>query len=470
MFKKNNKKIFLKIPVLIFIFLLSLLVLPGAISAGPIGEECTTFEDCPPNNMCISTKTGGDRKCYPKIGGGCNNNTDCSYIEKNSGIPGAFCDSTKAISNYSGSCFSNKEAPKTTTDSGCSWRIEKPVPGATGTFQGGCYSIETESNWEKCSSISQPEKKSGEKLLCCCGESGENINIKNKTPDLNPLGNLQIKIPGLDEIAEKHPIKCEGEGESQTCKIPWIAIYIHAIYNYFLAIAGILAAIALMVGGVIWLVSAGNASRVSEAKSWITGSITGLVILLTSYVLLYQINPELVGMRYVKLAVIDPMGYYDTSVDETNENPYIDACLEAKKDNLGPCKALGETKPSYLVYNANYQKYIHPETLDKFTKAMECVRGKNNGDNLFSIVSAWRSPAKQIEMKEYWIAQGKPDNAAPPCCSNHSSGRAIDIYRISGDSMVWDYNETSGLKECMNNQGLYANISGEPWHWSPTGK
>lgn len=404
MLKKNSQKIFLKIPVLVFIFLFSLLIFPHYTKAGPIGEKCTTFQDCPSNNMCIWNK------CYPKIGGGCNQNSDCSYIEKNSGIPGAFCDSFKPVSDYSGSCFSY-----TTT-------------------------------------------------------TADKNNIKGKTPDLNPLGNLQIKIPGLDEIAAKHPIKCEGEGANQTCKIPWIAIYINAIYNYFLAIAGILAAIALMIGGVIWLVSAGNASRVSEAKSWITGALTGLVILLTSYVLLHQINPELVGMRYIKLEAIDPIGYYDTSIDETNENPYIDACLEAKKGNLEPCKALGETKPSYLVYSSDYQKHIHPETLEKFTKAMGCVRGKNNGDNLFSIISAWRSPAKQIEEKEYWTAQGKPGNAATPCCSNHGSGKAIDIYRISGEKMTWEYNDTSGLKECMSNQGLYAGISSEPWHWSPTGK
>ncbi|MDD3711727.1 MAG: C39 family peptidase [Patescibacteria group bacterium] len=135
-----------------------------------------------------------------------------------------------------------------------------------------------------------------------------NPNEKGKTPDLNPLGNLQIKIPGLDEIAAKHPIKCEGEEENQVCKIPWIAIYIHAIYNYLLGIGGVLAAIVLMVAGVLWLVSAGNASRVTQAKNLITGSITGLLILFTSYIILYQINPNLIGLKYIELETID---FYD---------------------------------------------------------------------------------------------------------------------------------------------------------------
>jgi len=42
-----------------------------------------------------------------------------------------------------------------------------------------------------------------------------------------------------------------------------------------MGIIGILAALALMIGGVIWLIAAGNASRISEAKAWIGASLTG---------------------------------------------------------------------------------------------------------------------------------------------------------------------------------------------------
>jgi hypothetical protein len=162
---------------------------------------------------------------------------------------------------------------------------------------------------DRCDQSKKPDPTkidAGKSLFCCCPKV-EKVEEKGKelSPDLNPLGNMQVKIPGLDKLAEQYPIQCEeNELGSKVCKIPWIPIYIYAIYNYFLAIGGILAALALMIGGVIWLVSAGNASRVSDAKSWITGSVTGLIILLTSYVLLYQINPELIGMKYVELESI----------------------------------------------------------------------------------------------------------------------------------------------------------------------
>ncbi len=295
------------------------------------------------------------------------------------------------------------------------------------------------------------------------GPSGQ-----SRSPDLNPLGQLQVRIPGIDELVERYPVICEDEGNIQTCKIPWVAIYIHAIYNYLIVVGGIVATIALMIGGVIWLMSAGNASRITEAKGWIGGSITGVLILLTSYVLLNHVNPNLVGLRYLELQTIEPLAC--VGMDETQENPYLPACIESRKGNLSLCRALGSAKPGGLVRDDASGQYVHPDTLKKFNEAMKCVKDKNNGRDLFIINEGWRSPAEQIRMKELWTSRGSPGNAAPPCCSNHGSGKAIDIIRRDGNKMSWDYNNTSGLKECMNQEGLKAEISSEPWHWSPTGR
>lgn len=304
-------------------------------------------------------------------------------------------------------------------------------------------------------------------VVCCC--PNDTITKPTKTPDLNPLGNLQVKIPGLDELAKKHPAECSTDPNGKTsCSIPWIAIYIKAIYNYFLYIGGIIAVIALMIGGIIWLVSAGNASRISEAKSWIIGSVTGIVILLSSYILLYQINPNLVNQKTLNLESIEPIEV-DNSFDDTAENPYLQACLDAKSGNLNTCKNLGEKRPSGVsLISGNI--YANQDVYQKYKQAINCVKSKNGNKELFSISSAWRSPAGQIKAKEDWTKKGNPENAATPCCSNHGSGRAFDLKRIDGKEMSWDYNDSSGLKECMNAQGLYAKISSEPWHWSLTGK
>ena len=80
-----------------------------------------------------------------------------------------------------------------------------------------------------------------------------------------------------------------------------IAQYIKGFYKFAMALAGILATLVIMIGGVIWLTAGGNTNRVESAKSWITGALTGLIIALSSYVLLYTINPSLVEFQTIQL-------------------------------------------------------------------------------------------------------------------------------------------------------------------------
>ena len=84
-----------------------------------------------------------------------------------------------------------------------------------------------------------------------------------------------------------------------------IASMIKGFYNYGIGIAGILAAIMLMAGGIIWLTSAGSSERVSQAKNLLSGSIIGLVILFGSWIMLRTINPALVDFRIQDVKPID---------------------------------------------------------------------------------------------------------------------------------------------------------------------
>jgi len=81
--------------------------------------------------------------------------------------------------------------------------------------------------------------------------------------------------------------------------------YIRAIYKYAIGIVGILAAVVLMFGGVLWLTAGGSAERVGEAKSWIGASLTGLILALCSYMILATINPKLVEFKPLEVRVVD---------------------------------------------------------------------------------------------------------------------------------------------------------------------
>lgn len=96
--------------------------------------------------------------------------------------------------------------------------------------------------------------------------------------------------------------KCEELKYTITGKT--IGEYIQAIYNYAIGIVGILAAVVLMFGGVIWLTAGGSPERVKEAKAWIGASISGLILVLCSYMILNTINPDLVSFKEIAPEIV----------------------------------------------------------------------------------------------------------------------------------------------------------------------
>lgn len=181
----------------------------------------------------------------------------------------------------------------------CSWEIltVSSLPSASGggtSSSGGCGPKNlASSDFSNCDPSSKPKYSSafGQQLHCCCPPEP----VKNtlfEAPD------IKIDIPGMEKLSD---IKCP---EGDTCEIPWLGQYIRGIYNYAIAIAGILAAVVLMGGGLLWLLSRGEASKITKAKELIVGSIVGLVILTGSYLILTIINPSLVNLKNIQVVNI----------------------------------------------------------------------------------------------------------------------------------------------------------------------
>ncbi len=73
--------------------------------------------------------------------------------------------------------------------------------------------------------------------------------------------------------------------------------YLMAIYKFGLWAIGISAVFMIMIGGYMYLTSAGNNAQTGKAKGIITDAIAGVILALVSYLLLYTINPELVQFK-----------------------------------------------------------------------------------------------------------------------------------------------------------------------------
>ncbi len=105
--------------------------------------------------------------------------------------------------------------------------------------------------------------------------------------------------------------------ETGTMTSDLLAKYIKAFYDYGLAAAGILAAIVLMAGGLLWLTAAGNDTRIGQAKELIVGSITGVLILFSSWIILNTINPDLLQLKVINTK-ISPTLYLNIGCCQNN--------------------------------------------------------------------------------------------------------------------------------------------------------
>lgn len=72
--------------------------------------------------------------------------------------------------------------------------------------------------------------------------------------------------------------------------------YISGFYTFALIISGVLAFGAIVYGGIKYATGRGNPSAESDARSWITSALLGLLLLAGAYVILYTINRNLVNL------------------------------------------------------------------------------------------------------------------------------------------------------------------------------
>lgn len=139
-------------------------------------------------------------------------------------------------------------------------------------------------------------------------------------PDSVGAAELQVPIGGQKEVSG-------------------IAQYVKLVYEYGTGVVGILAAVVLMIGGLMWLTAGGSQERVKSAQDWIKAALTGLIIALCSYIILLTINPDLVKFRPI---MVEPVKTNSDFSQYANEEGYrrlwaviqdTGALLETMKQN-----------------------------------------------------------------------------------------------------------------------------------------
>ncbi|MEK7097259.1 MAG: hypothetical protein AAB906_00215, partial [Patescibacteria group bacterium] len=143
----------------------------------------------------------------------------------------------------------------------------------------------------------------------------------------------------------------------------------------------------MMIGGFIWLTAGGNQSRIGEAKSWIGASLTGLIIALSSYLILYQINPELTKFAPLKVAWVKPAEEETTKLEDWEFDAGIEkqwddasdslknllACMRKELDNTYNCSGCGRISSISDSLNMASAGFNKCDTCEAGTKQSACA-------------------------------------------------------------------------------------------------
>ncbi len=80
-------------------------------------------------------------------------------------------------------------------------------------------------------------------------------------------------------------------------KISTLPKCVNRIYIWSLGLSVLLALFMMVLGGYYLMTAAGNAEQATKGKEYITSSIIGVTILFLAYLLLNEINPDLVNFN-----------------------------------------------------------------------------------------------------------------------------------------------------------------------------
>ncbi len=122
--------------------------------------------------------------------------------------------------------------------------------------------------------------------------------------------------------------------------------YVKYVFNFSVAIIGLVLLASLIKGGILYLTSSGNVAKLSDARNQISSAFLGTILLLAGYLILTTINPNLAALHFPPLTEKPlcqenkdcPRGFecketkcvMRTSCGTSEDCPYTYECKEGK--------------------------------------------------------------------------------------------------------------------------------------------
>jgi hypothetical protein len=136
-----------------------------------------------------------------------------------------------------------------------------------------------------------------------------------------------LSLSALAEYAPMEPIPGTPRAEQNT-----FPTYVQAIYKFAVWAVAIASLLMVSIGGFMYFTSAGNNSKMEQAKNVIYDALYGLIAVLVAWVVLHTINPNLVNVDLgASIRNIRPQ--QDMShIDDGEDDGYIPGEMEGDGD------------------------------------------------------------------------------------------------------------------------------------------
>lgn len=270
----------------------------------------------------------------------------------------------------------------------------------------------------------------------------------------------QVSIPGSDFQAGQNILV--KNDTSLVCD------YIIVIYKYGIAVIGVLAVLAVAIGGVIWIMSAGNSGVIAQGKEWIISGILGLVLALGSFMLLATINKDLVSCKITTLPSITKLN--DTQQTQKDSGTVYDKpgltgnVVSKHLDASGKyqcCVIGGAIDGSGWLKDTNIKRCATYEANDKTVSQPACnefydtysVRGTDTLVSIAAGVPLILGPLGSIFSVAIFEANDRASQnkltletrkSPLPVSGDHQTAKTYGVDETSNSAVVYD-------GECWNN-------------------
>jgi len=140
---------------------------------------------------------------------------------------------------------------------------------------------------------------------------GSSAALSDELKNMMTAPRPRIEIPGLDftdpNIVKNNTIK---EEDGIYMYIPYLGEYISALYKYAVVIASVFAVMIIINHGFNLLMGGNSSEKIQASKKRIIEAVVGLIISVSSYTILYTINPDLVNFKSLRVKYIEqvPLG------------------------------------------------------------------------------------------------------------------------------------------------------------------